>query len=109
MKTRFQFSLLKYSLLFGMLIQGIGGVPILAQSKPIPTGNGAILFHPDGTSASHWDVTRALYYGPDNHLHWDRLPVVAPYRGHLVDRHSFSLFPTKTIERVASANTSSNK
>ena len=51
----------------------------VAQAAPKPTGNGAIFFHPDGTSASHWDITRILYYGPDGFLNWDRLPVIAPY------------------------------
>ncbi|MGF1525510.1 MAG: alkaline phosphatase [Candidatus Competibacterales bacterium] len=57
-----------------------------AQAIPTPTGNNAIFFHPDGTSASHWDVLRVLYYGPDGQAHWDRLPVIAPYRGHHLDR-----------------------
>lgn len=56
-----------------------------AQAAPKPTGNGAIFFHPDGTSASHWDVTRILNYGSDGELNWDRLPFIAPYRGHLAD------------------------
>lgn len=34
--------------------------PASAQASPKPTGNGAIFFHPDGTSASHWDATRIL-------------------------------------------------
>ena len=58
----------------------------VAQAAPKPTGNGAIFFHPDGTSASHWDITRILHYGPDGFLNWDRLPVIAPYRGHLLDQ-----------------------
>ncbi|MEN1727576.1 MAG: alkaline phosphatase [Pseudomonadota bacterium] len=53
---------------------------------PTPTGNSAIFFHPDGTSASHWDATRMLYYGPDGFLHWDRLPELTTYRGHIDDR-----------------------
>jgi alkaline phosphatase len=58
----------------------------LAQAAPQPTGNGAIFFHPDGTSASHWDITRILHYGPDGFLNWDRLPVITTYRGHLFDQ-----------------------
>ena len=50
-----------------------------------PTGNGAIFYHPDGTSAGHWDLARILYYGPDGSLNWDRLPQMAAYRGHLRD------------------------
>jgi len=57
-----------------------------AAETPEPTGNSAIFFHPDGTSASHWDATRMLHYGPDGMLHWDRLPELAPYRGHIADR-----------------------
>lgn len=57
----------------------------LAQAAPKPTGNGAIFFHPDGTSASHWDITRILHYGPDGFLNWDRLPVITTYRGHHLD------------------------
>lgn len=60
--------------------------PPSAQASPKPTGNGAIFFHPDGTSASHWDATRILNYGPDGELNWDRLPFIAPYRGHLADQ-----------------------
>ena len=60
----------------------------LAQATPKPTGNGAIFFHPDGTSASHWDITRILHYGPDGFLNWDRLPVITTYRGHLLDQLS---------------------
>lgn len=58
----------------------------MAQSTPTPTGNGAIFFHPDGTSASHWDATRILNYGPDGQLNWDRIPVMTTYRGHLLDQ-----------------------
>ena len=60
-------------------------LPILsmADNGPVATGNGAIFFHPDGTSASHWDAVRLLHYGPDGVLHWDRLPEMASYRGHL--------------------------
>lgn len=50
-----------------------------------PTGNGAIFFHPDGTSASHWDALRLLNYGPDSLSNWDQLSAIAPYRGHLKD------------------------
>jgi len=51
-----------------------------------PTGRGAIFFHPDGSSAAHWDVARMLYAGPDGTLNWDRYPYLAPYRGHLADQ-----------------------
>jgi len=61
-------------------------LPLSAADTPEPTGNGAIFFHPDGTSLSHWDAVRMLHYGPDGMLHWDRLPVLAPYRGHIADQ-----------------------
>ena len=86
MKSKFRFSWLKGSLIWSILIQIAGAIPALAQSGPTPTGNGAIFFHPDGTSASHWDATRILYYGPDSYLNWDRIPVVTTYRGHLLDQ-----------------------
>lgn len=59
--------------------------PAVAQTAPIPTGNSAIFFHPDGTSSAHWDVTRILYYGPDGELNWDRIPTITTYRGHHLD------------------------
>lgn len=86
MKSKFQFGFLKGSLIGSVLLQIAAIIPALAQSAPTPTGNGAIFFHPDGTSASHWDATRILYYGPDSYLNWDRIPVVTTYRGHLLDQ-----------------------
>jgi alkaline phosphatase len=56
-----------------------------ATTALTPTGNGAIFFHPDGTSASHWDAMRILNYGPDGTSNWDKLSEIAPYRGHLKD------------------------
>lgn len=56
------------------------------STQPTPTGNGGIFFHPDGTSASHWDAIRLLEYGPDGSLNWDQLTAIAPYRGHLTDQ-----------------------
>ncbi|MGL4609610.1 MAG: alkaline phosphatase, partial [Trueperaceae bacterium] len=56
-----------------------------ATTAPTPTGNGAIFFHPDGTSAGHWDAVRILNYGPDGLSNWDQLSAVTPYRGHLKD------------------------
>jgi alkaline phosphatase len=56
-----------------------------ATSQLTATGNGAIFFHPDGTSAGHWDAMRILNYGPDGLSNWDQLDALAPYRGHLKD------------------------
>jgi len=69
------------SLAFSILLPAV-----VAADGPEPTGNGAIFFHPDGTSLSHWDAVRMLHYGPDGMTHWDRLPALAPYRGHIADR-----------------------
>lgn len=68
--------------LFAALALGLAATS-MAQT---PTGRGAIFFHPDGASASHWDATRMRYVGPDGQLNWDRYPEVAPYRGHLADQ-----------------------
>ncbi len=50
-----------------------------------PRTGSVIFIHPDGTSASTWAAARALYYGPDGMLNWDRLPDMALYRGHMAD------------------------
>lgn len=63
-----------------------GPAPAADDCTREPTGNGAIFFHPDGTSAGHWDAMRILHYGPDGTSNWDRLPEMAPYRGHVSDR-----------------------
>jgi alkaline phosphatase len=46
------------------------------------TGN-VIFLHPDGTSAAHWTAARMMIAGPDGTIHWDRLPFLAVYRGHM--------------------------
>lgn len=66
-------------------------LPAVAQAEECelsPKGNGAIFFHPDGTSAGHWDAMRLLYFGPDGSSNWDRMPRMAAYRGHLTDQLS---------------------
>lgn len=68
-----------------------------AECDPEPTGNGAIFFHPDGTSAGHWDAMRILYHGPDAGSQWDRLPAMAPYRGNIADRLTSSSNAGATI------------
>jgi len=62
-----------------------GSAPVLAECDAQPAGRHAILFHPDGTSAGHWDVARLLLAGPDGSLNWNRLPEITTYRGHLLD------------------------
>jgi alkaline phosphatase len=72
--------------LFCLVALVMASVAASAECERDPTGNGAIFFHPDGTSAGHWDAMRILYYGPDGASHWDRLPRMAAYRGHLTGR-----------------------
>ena len=57
--------------------------PSLALAAP-PAGN-VVFFHPDGTGLNQWTAARALHAGPDGALSWDRLPELAPYRGHMLD------------------------
>ncbi len=59
-------------------------VPARAAAPPIEPGN-AIFIHPDGMAASHFSAARAYWVGPDASLHWDRLPQIAVYRGHMSD------------------------
>lgn len=49
-----------------------------------PRGS-AVFLHPDGTSPEHWAAARMLTAGPDGGLHWDSLPGISVYRGHLSD------------------------
>ncbi|MBN1366097.1 MAG: alkaline phosphatase [Syntrophaceae bacterium] len=47
-------------------------------------GVGSVIFlHPDGSSVSHWTAARMAIAGPDGMINWDRLPVMAVYRGHM--------------------------
>jgi len=55
-----------------------------AAPATIEPGN-AIFIHPDGMAASHFTAARAYWVGPDASLHWDRLPQIAVYRGHMID------------------------
>jgi alkaline phosphatase len=48
----------------------------------LKTGN-VIFIHPDGLGLSNWTAARIYYYGPDGYLHWDRLPYIGLYRGHI--------------------------
>lgn len=50
------------------------------------TGGNVIFFHPDGTGANHWQAARIAFAGPDGELHWDRLPGIGIYTGHMADR-----------------------
>ena len=65
----------------GLLSHGL----VYAQADAShPTGN-VVFLHPDGLSVSHWTAARAYWKGPDAALHWDRLPQMAVYRGHMSD------------------------
>ncbi|HEV7267085.1 MAG TPA: alkaline phosphatase [Falsiroseomonas sp.] len=55
-----------------------------AVAQPRGTGN-VIFFHPDGMGVSHWGAVRLHTVGPDGRLHWDRLPAMAVYLGHMQD------------------------
>lgn len=59
----------------------IASPPALAGPPP---GN-VVFFHPDGTGLNQWTAARVLHAGPDGLLAWDRLPELAPYRGHMLD------------------------
>jgi len=73
----------RLALLIGALLPAAA----LAQSDDAGSPNtGSVIFiHPDGTSAASWTAARALFHGPDGDLHWDRMPHVAVYRGHMAD------------------------
>ncbi len=60
-----------------------GRVPV-PSNRAFPTGN-VIFFHPDGTGLNHWFATRLYFHGPDGMLHWDQLPNMAAYRGHMIN------------------------
>lgn len=88
----------RLALLAGLaLLATVCADPAAAECEREPTGNGAIFFHPDGTSAGHWDAMRILYYGPDGGLNFERLPQLAPYRGHVEDRLTSSSNAGATI------------
>ena len=46
---------------------------------------GAVFFHPDGMGVNTWSAVRAVKVGPDGELHWDTLPHIAIYKGHMND------------------------
>jgi len=53
-----------------------------ADNRRMPTGN-VIFIHPDGVALNHWSVSRLFHRGADGSQHWDRLPYIGLYRGHL--------------------------
>jgi len=48
-----------------------------------PTGQSVVFVHPDGAGLSGWNIHRIAEHGPDGHCHWDLLPRMAVYRGHM--------------------------
>ncbi|MEL6795763.1 MAG: alkaline phosphatase [Planctomycetota bacterium] len=56
-----------------------------AQQDNVDSTGSVIFIHPDGASAATWAAARALFHGPDSDLHWDTLPAIALYRGHMAD------------------------
>ncbi|MEO1535706.1 MAG: alkaline phosphatase, partial [Planctomycetota bacterium] len=66
------------------LVSLFPGVSTAQDGDAAETGS-VIFIHPDGASAATWAATRALYKGPDGDLHWDMLPAIALYRGHMAD------------------------
>ncbi|MEM9725238.1 MAG: alkaline phosphatase, partial [Pseudomonadota bacterium] len=53
---------------------------------PARAGDNVIFFHPDGAGVNHWTAARMYSVGPDGVLHWDRLPAIGVYTGHMTDR-----------------------
>ncbi|MDH3496437.1 MAG: alkaline phosphatase [Gemmatimonadota bacterium] len=58
----------------------LGATALRAQQAP-----SVIFFHPDGMGVNTWGAVRIGTVGPDRRLHWDRLPFVAVYTGHMRD------------------------
>ncbi len=60
--------------------------PVSAATAAEDGPRGSVIFlHPDGMSAATWAAARNLLVGPDGDLHWDHLPRIALYRGHMAD------------------------
>ena len=59
---------------------------LLTLLFPLPLAAKSVIFlHPDGAGVAAWQAARFLKAGPDGEIHWDRLPNVAIYRGHMLD------------------------
>lgn len=50
-----------------------------------PAPGSVIFLHPDGAGLGPWEAYRYLAVGPDGSTHYDKLPQVALYRGHMKD------------------------
>jgi len=76
-------SLLTCSSAFCLLLALAGAARAQSDAPPSPLVGNMIFIHPDGASAASFAAARNLMVGPDGDLHWDRLPAMALYRGHL--------------------------
>jgi alkaline phosphatase len=65
-------------------LSAAGQTGFLAGPATAPVGN-VIFVHPDGAGVAHWTAARIFLKGPDGLLHWDRIPHLAVYRGHMKD------------------------
>ncbi len=54
------------------------------ENQEIKKGN-VIFFHPDGTALAGWNAIRALNYGVDGELNWDRLSQIGLYQGYMTN------------------------
>lgn len=82
MKTKMYRSAVGMGVLWMGVLAGSGATSHLAPVLEPKLGN-VIFIHPDGASASHWAAARMVMAGPDGMINWDRLPVLAVYRGHM--------------------------
>ena len=70
------------SLRAAFCLVALAGTTVVRAQEPAHV----IFVHPDGSSLNAWNAARAYWSGPDGELAWDRLPVLAVYRGQMADR-----------------------
>jgi alkaline phosphatase len=58
---------------------------LFTAAAHVAAATSVIFMHPDGAGVSHWQAARFYWAGPDADLHWDRIPHIAVYRGHMAD------------------------
>jgi alkaline phosphatase len=94
MKTRFKpISLIAAMLVISLIIGSVADVFSHEKASALVSGqdssiqrDNVIFFHTDGYGYSHWNALRILNVGPDGRLHWDKLPFIAAYTGHMKDQ-----------------------
>lgn len=70
-----------------LLVLGGGWpAPALAQPEAADRPGNVVFVHPDGLGLAGYAAARTYWVGPDGALHWDRLPQIAVYRGHMADQ-----------------------